>query len=394
MKAISYKLIDICEMHSGGTPRRGESKYYGGDILWAKIGDLERADDEFVIDTEEKITMSGLEAIRNRMFPKNAVLLAMYGSVGKVAIAGRELSTNQAILGMIPNPDILYYRFLAYWLNSKKNQLIHEARGVALQNISKSIVAKQAISLPSLDEQKHIVFILDQADALRRKRKEAIRLLDEYVQSVFFEMFGDPVTNPKGWEVMAGRDYCKQICVGVVIKPASYYVEKGVIALRSLNIKKNYIDLDNVVYFSEAAHKGAVSKSTLRSRDVVIVRTGVTGTAAVIPQELDGINCIDLIIAKPNTSIINPYYLSYLFNSERVKQLVSSKEVGGIQKHFNIGAIKKLAIPIPPLELQNQFERVHSASLSTNIIMGRQDTKFDELFNVLMQKAFAGVGVN
>ncbi len=390
MKTTPYKLIDICNMQSGGTPRRGTAEYYNGEILWAKIGDIENAENGFINTTEEKITPAGLSAIRNRLFPKNTVLLAMYGSVGKVAIAGCELSTNQAILGLIPDEEKLDYRFLAYWLKFKKNALLNEARGVALQNISKTIVAKQVILLPSLEDQMRTVSILDQADALRRRRKEAAKLLDEYVQSVFMEMFGDPVTNPKGWKQMSGGDYSKQISVGVVIKPASHYAERGVIALRSLNVKKNYINLDKIVYFSENAHKSVVAKSTLRFRDIVIVRTGATGTAAVIPQELDGINCIDLIIVRPNPDIVNPYYLSFLFNSDRVKAIVASKEVGGIQKHFNIGAIRKLPLPMPPLEIQNKFEDIYLDTEILKVKMQTQNQEIENQFNTLMQQAFVG----
>ncbi|MDO6425233.1 hypothetical protein Q4521_22340, partial [Saccharophagus degradans] len=81
--------------------------------------------------------------------------------------------------------------------------------------------------------------VLSNCENLIQKRKESIALLDELLKSTFLEMFGDPAINNKGWELKAGSEFCSQISVGVVVRPASHYVDKGVIALRSLNIKPN-----------------------------------------------------------------------------------------------------------------------------------------------------------
>ncbi|MDO6425005.1 hypothetical protein, partial [Saccharophagus degradans] len=102
----------------------------------------------------------------------------------------------------------------------------------------------------------------------------------------------------------------------------------------------NRINLDKIVYFPRESHETTLSKSILKTGDVVIVRTGNTGTAAVIPNELDDCNCIDLIIAKIKRDQISPEYLAYLLNSDRGKMLISAREVGGIHKHFNVGSMK------------------------------------------------------
>ena len=195
-------LGKICILHSGGTPRRSNNKYYGGNIPWAKIADLD-TENGIVVDTEEYITVEGLQAINNRIFPKGSILLAMYGSIGKLAIAGRDISCNQAILGIqIKDKEHLDINYLRLWLTSIRATLEFQGRGVTQQNISKSIVEKLEIPLPPLEEQRRIAAILDKADGVRRKRKEAIRLTEELLKSTFLEMFGDPVTNPKGWEIV------------------------------------------------------------------------------------------------------------------------------------------------------------------------------------------------
>lgn len=263
--------------------------------------------------------------------------------------------------------------------------------GAAQPQITRKNLETVRIKIPEKHEdQIRIATLLSHVEELIAKRKESIRLLDELLKSTFLEMFGDPVRNEKGWETYKGNDYSELLTVGVVVKPASYYTEKGIIALRSLNIKPNHIDLNKLVYFSEETSNGVLAKSVLRQGDVVIVRTGLTGTAAVVPRELDGANCIDLIIVRPKKNTLNPFYLVFLLNSERGKRLVSSKEVGGIQKHFNIGTINKIAFPLPPLPLQTQFAQIVQKTESLKSKYQSSLYELENLYGSLSQRAFRG----
>lgn len=129
MNKNGKKLDTYCHISSGGTPSRKKPEFYGGDILWSTIADMEKSDG-IVVDTKEKITPEGLASIGNRLFSKNTLLLAMYGSVGKVAITGNEMATNQAILGITPkNEKEIYLPYLKYWLMANKRQIVKKARG-------------------------------------------------------------------------------------------------------------------------------------------------------------------------------------------------------------------------------------------------------------------------
>ena len=108
------ELNSVCNIKSGGTPSRKKSEFYGNEIKWAKISDLEKSGDGYIYDTEEKITKKGLENIRNRMFDKDTLFLAMYGSVGKTAITKNRMSCNQAILGITPKDKEIDLKFLKY----------------------------------------------------------------------------------------------------------------------------------------------------------------------------------------------------------------------------------------------------------------------------------------
>lgn len=258
------------------------------------------------------------------------------------------------------------------------------------RSLTKADFLNLEIPFPSIDDQIRIAHLLGKVEGLIAQRKQHLQQLDDLLNSVFLEMFGDPVRNEKGWETGISSIYAEMVTVGVVVKPASHYVESGVIALRSLNIKPNRIDLNDLVYFSQESNDGALSKSRLKANDVVVVRTGKTGTAAVVPATLDGANCIDLIVVRPKQQKIHPQYLTCLLNSERGMALVSSLEVGGIQKHFNVGALNKIPFPLPPIELQNHLAFIVEKVEGIKTRYQQSLTDLEALYGALSQQAFKG----
>ena len=225
--------------------------------------------------------------------------------------------------------------------------------------ISLSALGGLPVPLPSLLEQRRIAALLDHVDALRAKRRQVLTHLDALVESVFHQMFD------LRRDLLPFAAACERITVGVVVKPASHYVESGVPALRTLNVKPGRIVLDDLVHFSEASNNGPLAKSRLRSGDLVIARTGKAGTTAIVPPELDGANAIDLIVATPAADVASPIYLEALLNSETGKRVVSGEARGQIQQHFNVGSLKNALVPLPPLPLQMRFaERVEQINRS------------------------------
>ncbi|MEA5507557.1 restriction endonuclease subunit S [Halotia wernerae UHCC 0503] len=279
------------------------------------------------------------------------------------------------ILPILPRSNV-DRKFLFHFLRQPKmvDYANSRAVGVNLPRLSPSVLANFEIPIPPLEEQKRIAEILDRAEELRSKRREAIAQLDTLTQAIFLEMFGDPLSNPKGWKVKTCKNICSRITVGIVVQPASYYQEYGVPALRSQNIKPNSISTDNLVFFSQSDNETKLAKTRVKAGDVVLVRTGQPGTAAVIPEELDGVNAIDLLITTPCKDVVDSVYLCSFFNSSWVKKLVLSSQVGQIQKHLNVGILNNAQIICPPLPLQQEFahrvksveklKTAHRASLS------------------------------
>lgn len=170
----------VMKMTSGGTPSRGIFSYYQGSIPWLKSGELN--DDVNILDSEEHITEGAIKKSSAKVFPKNTVLLAMYGATaGKLGILGNPSATNQAIAGMTCVEKHLHYKYLFYVLVDIRNQIIKQAWGGAQPNLSQTILKKFQIPLPPITEQKKIVARLD-------KLSDKLKKLEAYQKSTDLDL--------------------------------------------------------------------------------------------------------------------------------------------------------------------------------------------------------------
>jgi len=157
------------------------------------------------------------------------------------------------------------------------------------------------------------------------------------------------------WKLVPCESLCEMLTVGVVVKPSSYYVESGVPAFRSFNVREDRLVTNDLVFFSKQANDGPLSKSRLQEGDMLIVRTGYPGTSCVVPKEYNGANCIDLVIARPNRTLVLSDFLSRFFNSAAGKQQALRVKVGLAQQHLNVGAVRRTLILLPPLPEQRDI---------------------------------------
>lgn len=163
---------------------------------------------------------------------------------------------------------------------------------------------------------------------------------------------------PEDWQEIALSQLVKRTAVGIVVKPAELYQDDGdVICLRGKNIKPGYVDDTDLVRISEASSM-ANSKSVLRVGDVVLVRSGEAGTACVVPERYVGANCIDLVIVQPRETVLDAKYLEYYLNSELGIRQIDVGSGGGGLRHFNVGALRQLMIPVPSIREQHRSTAV------------------------------------
>jgi len=344
----------------------------------------------------EVVTGSAIGSSKKAVQPNDVMISRIVPHIRRACVVGpsnghRQIASTEWI---IFRDERIWPRYLRWVL---VGDVFHSAFMRTVSGVGGSLlrarpaeVYKIQVPLPPLTEQKRIAGILDAAEALRAKRREALAQLDKLIHSVFLEMFGDPVTNPMGWEMVDGGRVSRRLTVGIVVKPASYYQPTGVPAIRSLNVRTNRIEIASLVYVSAEDNEGRLKKTRVWKDDVLLVRSGQPGTAAVVPAELDGVNSIDILILTPDQRVAHPVYLSNYFNSAGGKRMVLGAQRGQIQKHLNVGSLRSAPIPLPPLDLQYRFAAIVESVGHQNASQRAHLTELDTLFSSLQSSALRG----
>jgi len=270
--------------------------------------------------------------------------------------------------------------------------------GANLPRISPKVFIKINIPLPPLSTQKKIVAILDKAKELKRLREEVDTWTGEFLQSVFLEMFGDPVRNPKGWGVKKLKNISTKILSGNTPKGGStVYVEKGILFLRSQNVWRNRLELEDVAHIDKDTHE-KMSKSSLKNRDILMTKTGrintensSLGRAAIFLGEDDSANINGHVyLIRLQKNIINEFIL-FILTTRKYRDYIRSVCVGGIDKRqINKIHIEEFPIISPYIDLQNKFVEIVEQVEGIRSQQERSKQEIDNLFNALMQKAFKG----
>lgn len=285
-------------------------------------------------------------------------------------------------------------------LDSDTKYLFYALRAVNVPDAGYSrhykFLKETVIPFPPLAEQKRIAAILDAADALRAKRRESLAQLDALVQSTFLEMFGDPVTNPKGWESVSGSDSslgCIQDLANVadVIDckhRTPLYTDEGYPVVRPRDVREDGIAFDNCVKTSREEFADLTEKRLPRVGDIVYSRNATFGVASLVTTSEKFAIGQDVCLIVPRN--INSVYLFYLLNSHFVRRQLGLATSGSTFKRINLKAIRKLKILVAPETVQKRFEAFYVEQNQLRILMHRSEAELDALFASLQHRAFAG----
>lgn len=395
---IQYKkLSTFCKTGSGGTPYRSNNDFFeNGTIPWVKSGELKH---RYITNVEEYITELAVEKSSAKLVSKDSLLIAMYGAtVGEVSQLTFDATTNQAICNISPDENVCDVNYLYRFLEASKPYLLSRRVGGGQPNISQGIIKDLEVPLPSLSEQHRIASILDKADELRRKRQQSIKKLDQLLQTTFIDMFGDPVSNPKKWKVKQLKDLSIKIHSGNTPKGGSEnYVDEGIIFLRSQNVWKNKIILDDVAYIDSETH-AKMAKSSIKHEDILMTKTGrintensSLGRAAIYLGEDDSANINGHVYLIRLKEGFNKYFILNILTLPDYYEYIRSVCVGGIDKRqLNKEHLENFPIILPPSELQQKYSEIVKSIETQKPILYKQLEVQENLFRALQKKAFSG----
>ena len=348
---MKVKLGDIFEIGSGGTPSKSHPEYYGGGIPWVKTGDLKS---EYLYKVEDFITEEGLKNSSAKLYEPDTVLIAMYGAtIGATSILKMNACTNQACAAFKKNDKVIP-EYLYYFLKSQKVKFVKDGVGGAQPNISAGYLKKVEMELPSLDEQRAIVELLDKTTNIMVMRNQEIASLDNLIKARFVEMFGDPIKNPKGWEVVTIGDIVKEVKYGTS-KPA---VEGGKYPyLRMNNLTPDgHLDLNDLKYIDISEDE--IEKCVVRKGDVLFNRTNsieLVGKTAVFDLPDDMVIAGYIIRVRLNERML-PEVLSQYMNLEALKDILRSMAKGAVnQANINAQELQNVKVYLPDMGLQKKF---------------------------------------
>ena len=254
--------------------------------------------------------------------------------------------------------------------------------------LTKTAANNIPIALPPLEEQRRIAAILDKADGVRRKRKEAIRLTEELLKSTFLEMFGDPVTNPKGWEICELQNVCNRVTDGTHQPPN--WADEGIPFLFVSNIVNGEIDFKVSKHITEESWFELTSRCPIEINDILYTTVGSYGNAALVRTK--NRFCFQRHIAhiKPDSRSIEPEFLLGMMQSDWIRQQADKQARGVAQKTLNLRELKKFTIFTPPIEEQKKYVKLRQGVEKQLSYYRSALEQSENLFNSLLQKAFRG----
>lgn len=387
MKLRKYRLEEVCNLQIGKTPRREIKDYWGKGYSWVSISDMKSP----IIDsTKEEITEMAVNECGCKLIPKGTILLSFKLSIGKLAYAGKDLFTNEAIVALgIKDSHILHQDYLYYVL--KNIPLVGSNNAAMGSTLNKESLRILRLPIPEdISDQFHIANILTKAEKLIAHRKESIRLLDEFLKSIFLEMFDDPEKNKNKFPFTE----LEKLCSEIVDCPHSTPVKsKGITnypCIRTSELEKGYIDWNSMQYLEEEEYLVRVARLVPQSGDIVYGREGTYGDAIIIPKTHKFSLGQRTMLFRPDYKKTNSIFLWAMVRSDFVYRQAKKKNSGSTVGHVNVKDIRQFRLLNPPIELQNAFAQIveKTESLKTQYQQSLQE--LENLYGSLSQRAFRG----
>ncbi len=352
-------------------------------------------DSSFVFVSEQKAKSLS----RNLAFPGDLVF-TQRGTLGQVVVIPKDAQfpkyvISQSQMKLSPDAKRVDAQFLYQYfrLPSTVERLLSRTQSTGVPHINLGILKRFPVILPPLPEQLRLAAILDQAESLRVKRRQALERLEVFARFLFLEVFGDPATNAKGWPRRPLGELTAKFSDGPFGSnlKSVHYRPAGIRVVRLQNIGVGEF-LNDDSAFIDPSHFAILGRHECLSGDVLIATLGDPNLRACIqPAWLPiALNKADCVQARPDPRIANAEYLCALLNQPSTEQLAQSLVLGQTRLRISMGRLRGLSVPVPPIGLQRKFaeqmvvfeklKSSHRASLA----------KLDALFASLQHRAFRG----
>ena len=397
MTFVIRTLEDVAALVGGGTPSRAKSEYFGGDVPWVTPTDLSPVGTVRLLGSvAENITETGLRNSSATLIPPGTVLFSSRASIGKIAVANRECSTNQGFCNFVPKNGVVESWYLAYYLSASTDEITALAGKTTFKEVSRKKLRSFCIPVPSLKEQRRIVRqigkCLERIDEIRRLRDGGIHESKTIEPSLLHEFLHDDGEVLR-WPVVRLGDLTMSSKYGTSVRSGVEPI--GTPILRMGNIVDGYLNYSNLKYvvLSEPEKR----KYLLSPGDVLINRTNsleLVGKAATFDRsDGDWIFASYLVRIRVDSSRALPEYVTAMINGRMGRNYVretARRAIGMV--NVNAKEMAGFPIPLPPLNIQRRFvaRLADARRASQQILAGLMAPDADHLSSAVLRKAFAG----
>ena len=389
MKGWPTKTLgEVCDVRIGRTPRRDEPRFWGGDAVWVTIRELNGGE---ITSSKEMISEAAVRECMPDPVPVGTLLFSFKLSIGKMAVAGCPLYTNEAIAALpIRDPAKLSRDFLRYALLAESHEGTANT-AVLGKVLNKEKVQQLPISVPPLAEQERIVKLLDEADELRKLRAQADRRTAALIPSLFHDMFGDPDTNPMGWPVKRAGDLMAACEYGTSQK--SNEEGRGIPILRMGNVTTDG-RLDLTALKTVELENGELARQRLQAGDILFNRTNsreLVGKTGMWDGRFEAVPASYFIRVRFRPDAEHPQHFTTFMNLAHMKRRLAEMARGAVgQANINSKELQSIELPVPPLPLQKEFAARVSEIRAVQAEQASSRCRLEKLFQSMLHRAFNG----
>jgi len=348
------KLGEVCEVLNGYAFK--SSNYIEDNGL--RIIRITNVQDGEIIDDDPKFyPLDQIEELSKYILKKDDLLISLTGNVGRVGLISKSLlpaALNQRVACLRSTTYIPRFLFWYFRRSAFQDDCIKSAKGVAQLNMSTEWLKEYYLPILNAEMQERIVAELDKINEVIEECRELLRTLDSLAQSIFYDTFGDPISNPKGWEKVTLNEVCNKITDGTHNSPKNE--PKGdYMYVTAKNIKKSGIVLDDITYIDKDTHRMIYNRCNPEFGDVLYIKDGVTTGIATINQLHEEFSLLSSVALLKPSERINNQYLKSVLNTPSLYNSFRKNMGGAAITRLTISKIQKSSIPVPPLSLQQQF---------------------------------------
>lgn len=378
-------LGELVTIRGGGTPSRTVPEYWNGSIRWATVKDFKSTE---LAETQETITPAGIRDSATNIIPAGSVIVPTRMAVGKAAISTIDMAINQDLKALLPTGEV-DTRFLLHFMLAHGHYLESQAQGATVKGIKLDLL--RSLPFPRLprNEQRRIAFILDKADATRRKREQALTLADDFLRSVFLEMFGDPVTNPLGFS-QRSLGSCSRFTSGATPSKANAAFWIGEFPWVSPKDMKVDTIWDAEDHVSDLAFEQTNLKKIDAGTPLIVVRGMIL--VHTVPMAM---TARDVAINQDMKAILFDADIDPLFGfwclkvqHEHILGKVDTAAHG--TKRLDTDRLGEVMITVPDDDEQQRFLTIVRKFNKSRDVMSAAAAESVNLFAALSQRAFAG----